>query len=83
MQQQHRRLTGKFRDLGLGIVPRLFGGITDQCRHPQTVFQWRVLTSELGGQRVQTFDAFSDPVEWLTPKQLNVSLFGRDFLRGR
>src|SRR6202012_2527443 len=38
-----------------------------------------MLAIEFLGQRVEPFDAFSDPVEWLAPKQLNVGLFGRDF----
>src|ERR1700753_2030547 len=40
-----------------------------------------MLAIEFLGQRVEPFDAFGDPVEWLTPEQLNVGLFGRDFFR--
>src|ERR1700759_3882784 len=41
-----------------------------------------MLASQLLGQRLEPFDTLGDPVERLTPKQLHVSLFGRNFFRG-
>ena len=41
-----------------------------------------MLASQLLGQRLEPFDTLGNPVERLTPKQLHVSLFGRNFFRG-
>lgn len=60
----------------------LLGGVTDERRDPQSELQRRMLATDLGAERRQTFDPLAHAVERLAPEQLDVGLGSGNALGG-